>query len=277
VEYVPYYLTTISVIVSALPNGELSTSEQTVTAPPAPPLPTLTWEFEGLVLTYPTTYVAYTSFEHISVSTNVFAQTCASATAPLTLGNPTPWASLVFPTSDVLPGLHLPTALVNYLDSNPTVISELGGTIASNCDPQQSGTATPAAAPTGTTTVASAVGTLSLRATSTVSAEAVSQPAASANPPATSANPPATAANPPPTVVNTPATSAAATPVTSPVAPGGTTPVPPNSIATTQSVPSPPTTTPATQSSNQATLNRVSVSSSYLMYIGGLVMLNLWL
>lgn len=105
--------------------------------------------------TFPTTYVAYTDFSHVSVAS---APTCATASTDLPLGAPTNWASLVYPTAQVPAGGHLPQALVGYLDSLPAVAAELGGTIVSNCDPQQGGTLTPAAAPTATATVATSVG-----------------------------------------------------------------------------------------------------------------------
>ena len=105
--------------------------------------------------TFPTTYVAYTDFSHITVAS---APTCATASTDLTLGAPTNWASLVYPTAQFPAGGLLPQALVGYLDSLPAVAAELGGTIVSNCDPQQGGTLPPAAAPTATATVASSVG-----------------------------------------------------------------------------------------------------------------------
>lgn len=77
----------------------------------------------------------------------------------LPLGQPTNFASLVFPTGEVPPGDELlPTALVNYLDSLPVVQAELGGTIASNCEPGPAGPYTPAAAPIAMATIATSVG-----------------------------------------------------------------------------------------------------------------------
>jgi hypothetical protein len=289
----PIYATTISVFVSVADNGAQSTSESTITAGPVAPLPTLLFTFNGLVLTWPTTYVAYTSFEHISVSTNVFAQTCASISSPVTLGNPTPWASLVFPTADIPPGLILPTALVDYLDSNPTVVAELGGTIASDCDPQDGATPAAAAAPTATVTLATGVSGVT-RSTTTVPAEAenvgtpapvapvventiaaspapVSQPAPAPAPNTPAPNPPAAnspAPNPP--AASPPAASppAASPPANTPLVPG-TTPVP--GITTSGTPPAATTSGPETVSVNYGS-QLTAMSSANLIGVAGLIM-----
>jgi len=86
----PVYATTIEEHVTIFVDGITSTTESTILAPPASltPSPTLTWTFSGVVLTFPTTYVAYTDFSHISVNS---VPTCSSGSVDLTLGQPTNW------------------------------------------------------------------------------------------------------------------------------------------------------------------------------------------
>ena len=167
----PVFATTIEEHLTIFNDGVTSTTESTIIAPAVTPFPTLTWTFQraspckrsftlcpnssNASRTFPTTYVAYTDFSHISVAS---VPTCATASVDLALGAPTDWASLIFPTAAVPAGGLLPPALVGFLDSLPEVVGELGGTIVSNCDPQQGGTLTPAAAPTATATLATSVG-----------------------------------------------------------------------------------------------------------------------
>jgi hypothetical protein len=104
--------------------------------------------------TYPTTYVAYTSFGHTEAFALPPANTCSTSRDSVTLAS-TEWSRFVFPTASVPPGgIRLPPVLVDYLNGQQEVLSQLGGIALSDCDPQQGGT--PVAPPAQTATVTSA-------------------------------------------------------------------------------------------------------------------------
>src|SRR6266480_6683305 len=65
----PYYQATVHVQTTIYLDGVTQTSTTTIQATPSQVQlpPTLTWQYQGVALTYPTTYVAYTDFSHISV------------------------------------------------------------------------------------------------------------------------------------------------------------------------------------------------------------------
>lgn len=153
----PYYQSTVHIQTTIYLDGITRTSTTTIQATPSQVQlpPTLTWQYHAVALTYPTTYVAYTDFSHISVISD---GTCTSSSTDLTLASSN-WASLIYPTGVIPPGLLLPPALVNYLDSDTAVQSELGGTVVSNCDPQ-AGPTQAAASATETLTTAEIVGQL---------------------------------------------------------------------------------------------------------------------
>jgi hypothetical protein len=70
------------------------------------------------------------------------------------LNAPTNWAALIFNT-DQLAYPHLPTPLINYLDGLTEVVSQVGSTIDSNCDPIQGSTLMTPPPPTDTIYTAS--------------------------------------------------------------------------------------------------------------------------
>jgi hypothetical protein len=104
--------------------------------------------------TYPTTYVAYTSFGHTEAFLAPGATTCATSREAVTLAN-TQWQSVIFPTQSVpAGGVGLPDTLVNYLNNLPEVRQQIGFAV-SDCDPQAG--ATLVEPPPQTLTVVSAV------------------------------------------------------------------------------------------------------------------------
>ncbi|OCK87545.1 uncharacterized protein K441DRAFT_355357 [Cenococcum geophilum 1.58] len=141
---VTYFTRSVDVFITGLPDGTNKTSYVTATLP-NPPISSatsaITWTFNSVVLTYPTTYVAYIDFSHIfvvPVSTG-----CLTATEKLVLPSPTDFAPLIFPSASVSESGKPPSTLISYLNSLPTVLVQLSGTpIGSSCDPIVGGTTT---------------------------------------------------------------------------------------------------------------------------------------
>jgi len=106
----------------------------------------ITWEYNGVILTYPTTYLLYTEFSHAFLATteSTLATTCPTASDSLTLPSPTNYAPLIFPQQET-PGPNLPpSALISYLNGQETVLVQLSGTpIGSSCDPVGGGVVEP--------------------------------------------------------------------------------------------------------------------------------------
>jgi hypothetical protein len=96
----------------------------------------ITWEFSGVALTWPTTYLAYTDFSHFYLSPQSSTSICFTTSSELHLPDPTNYTPLIFPAS-ATPGPELPpAALVDYLNAQPTIIQQMGGTtIGQSCDP----------------------------------------------------------------------------------------------------------------------------------------------
>ncbi|OCK78366.1 hypothetical protein K432DRAFT_406534, partial [Lepidopterella palustris CBS 459.81] len=133
---VTFYSRSVDVYITEYPDGTNRTSTgPTITVPPPAPAKTsdITWDFSGVTLTYPTTYVAYFDFNHLTAVP--VASGCLTATEELVLPSPTDFAPLVFPSASVTQSGLPPSALITYLNSLPTVTSQLGGLIGQSCDP----------------------------------------------------------------------------------------------------------------------------------------------
>ncbi|KAF2428361.1 hypothetical protein EJ08DRAFT_327121 [Tothia fuscella] len=123
----------------------------TVDSMPKPHTPeALTWVFSGVTLTYPTTYLFYSELSHayLAPTETAFATACPTASDSLTLASPTNYAPLIYP-QEATPGPDLPpTALVEYLNGQQTVLVQLSGTpIGSSCDPVGGGIVEPVLVP----------------------------------------------------------------------------------------------------------------------------------
>jgi len=114
-------------------NGR-SLSQSLYTAPLPAPTQTITWEYEGVVLTYPTVYAAYRTFSAFSV--RAIATECVTSTSILKLPQPTEVSKLVLDESSISNPEVVPPAVVSYLNAQPTVLEQLGRPIgAGACDP----------------------------------------------------------------------------------------------------------------------------------------------
>jgi hypothetical protein len=214
----------------------------------------ITWDFRGVTLTWPTVYAAYATFNRLSVS--AVENVCRTATLSLALPTPTVWRPLVVVESDIPnPALVAPT-VVSYLNTLPTVLSQLGGPIGSNaCDPIVGPVGDdPSTKTLGVTTSVesvAAVGSTSVRYVAQAD-RATPAPITSDSPPSASPQPPASSAAP------SPPPSSAASP--SPPAPPSNTPIPSPS-ATLQpsgqasvpsSAPSPPPPPPSSSAPRES-------------------------
>lgn len=179
----------LDVHVTVLANGNRVTSTSTrsfsnlapeITAATTSPI---AWEFSGVQLTWPTTYIAYTGFSHIFQVTAVSA--CLSTTASLNLPVPTEYASLIYDAKDT-PGPSLPpAALISYLNAQPTVIAQMGGPIGQSCDPLVGGVDAPATSTAAIQVTYSSTHILAEVPGTTVISTAIpeTQPAATTTPP----------------------------------------------------------------------------------------------
>lgn len=137
----------LDVHITVFSNGTTATSTSTrqlTVLPQQTAASAVTWEFSGVPLTWPTTYLAYTGFFHDFIPFQTVTSVCSTTSASLTLPTPTDWASLIFPANET-PGPNLPpTALINYLNGQPVVLAQLSGTpIGQSCDPIAGGIASP--------------------------------------------------------------------------------------------------------------------------------------
>lgn len=127
-----------------------------------PPDPTLTWEYSGVPLTYPTVYAAYETFSHISVKP--VGTACVSSTLTLALPSPTVYEPLIVVYSDIPDTDFVAPTVVSYLNSLETVTQQLGQTIGPGaCDPLSPAQIDDSDPSRGTTTVLvsrSSVGTV---------------------------------------------------------------------------------------------------------------------
>ncbi|PVH93308.1 hypothetical protein DM02DRAFT_662102 [Periconia macrospinosa] len=127
-------------------NGR-SLSQSLYTAPLPAPTQTITWDYEGVVLTYPTVYAAYRTFSAFSV--RAIASECVTSTSILNLPQPTEVSKLVLDESSISNPAVVPPAVVSYLNAQPTVLEQLGRPIgAGACDPIV-GSVNPGGASTG--------------------------------------------------------------------------------------------------------------------------------
>jgi len=148
----------VSIVTVAIPTAALDvhviifsngTTETTTSTRILTVLPTttsaITFEYSGVPLTWPTTYLAYTAFLHETVNS-----VCQASVTALTLPTPTDWADLIYPANDT-PGPSLPpSALINFLNEQPTIIAQLSGTpIGQSCDPIVGALASPTAVLSG--------------------------------------------------------------------------------------------------------------------------------
>lgn len=135
----------LDVHITVFSNGTTATSTSTrqlAVLPEQTASSAITWEFSGVPLTWPTTYLAYTGFFHDFIPSQSVTTDCSTTSTTLTLATPTNWATLVFP-ADETPGPNLPpTALIDNLNAQPVVLAQLGGTpIGKSCDPIAGGVA----------------------------------------------------------------------------------------------------------------------------------------
>merc|ERR1711981_138063 len=121
-----------------------------------------TWERFGVVLTSPTTYLAYTNFSRGFLEPRPTVYGCGElVSVPLELGTAaTSFEELIIETT-VIPTTptEAPLQLLEYLDTIPTVVAQLSGVPAFSCDlPTISGVATtePQVTAVAATTVAGA-------------------------------------------------------------------------------------------------------------------------
>ncbi|KAK3064990.1 hypothetical protein LTS18_014483 [Coniosporium uncinatum] len=143
---------TLDTWITVLPDGSESTSISTRTVLTLDPSslasigPQLTWtddSFPGVILTHPTTYLAYTRFSHQFIIPQSVTTVCAYSTETLSLPTPTEWSSLIYPESETPGPLLPPTSLIDYLERQSTVREQLGvSQIASSCDPSNGAIAT---------------------------------------------------------------------------------------------------------------------------------------
>ena len=137
----------LDVHITVFSNGTTATSTSTrqlAVLPEQTAASAVTWEFSGVPLTWPTTYLAYTGFFHDFIPFQTVTSVCTTTSESLALPTPTDWASLIFP-ADQTPGPNLPPiALINYLNAQPVVLAQLSGTpIGQSCDPVAGGVASP--------------------------------------------------------------------------------------------------------------------------------------
>jgi len=139
----------VDVHITVFSNGTTATdtsTRQLTVLPEQTATSSLIWEFSGVALTWPTTYLAYTAFSHEFVHSQSVTSDCSLTSSTLVLGSPTNFASLIFP-ADATPGPNLPpSALIDNLNAQPVVLAQLGGTpIGSSCDPVAGGVSNPTA------------------------------------------------------------------------------------------------------------------------------------
>jgi hypothetical protein len=119
--------------------------------------PVTTWEQFGVVLTYPTTYLAYTNFSRGFLEPRPTVFGCGElVSVPLDLGpSATDFAELIIATTAIpTTTVPAPAQLLAYMDTIQTVVAQLPpGVPASSCDtPNLVTVATPAPVQTATLT-----------------------------------------------------------------------------------------------------------------------------
>ena len=137
----------LDVHVTVFSNGTTATSTSTrqlAVLPQQTATSSITWQFSGVPLTWPTTYLAYTAFFHDFIHSQSVTTDCSTTSTTLVLATPTNFATLIFP-ADETPGPNLPpAALIDNLNAQPVVLAQLGGTpIGQSCDPIVGGIASP--------------------------------------------------------------------------------------------------------------------------------------
>lgn len=144
---------------------------------------TLTWEFSGVPLTWPTVYAAYATFSHISVEP--IGTDCVSETLTLALPSPTNYEPLILPESEIPNTQFVAPVVVDYLNSLPTVLAQLGQPIgAGACDPIIGSTADPRTSTLGSTTIKLSVAALGSTDISRIPQAVVAPTSTAAPPPA---------------------------------------------------------------------------------------------
>ena len=99
--------------------------------------PVSTWERFGVVLTSPTTYLAYTNFSRGFLERRPTIYGCGElVSVPLDFGPASTAFDELIIATDVIPSTPTPapTQLLAYMDTLPTVVAQLGGIPAISCD-----------------------------------------------------------------------------------------------------------------------------------------------
>jgi hypothetical protein len=234
----------------------------------------ITWNFSGVPLTYPTVYAAYATFSRVSISP--VGTSCQTLILSLALPTPTVWRPLIVVESTISDPSKVEPTVVSYLNSLPTVTSQLGGPIGGNaCDPIVGPVEEDTSSSTlGTNTVLVSVPAVS--ETSTVYAEAQlgvvnPGPITSESPPAPSPQPPVSNPAPPPpsSAVPSPPSPPPSSAAPSPPPPSSNTPLPmssstpqPSSQAPEPSSVPPPSESPPPTPSPSSVLSESSRADS---------------
>jgi len=133
--------TTYDLYPTATRNGTTYYSTKTVYAPICPsscvPHVVSTWVAFNVILTSPTTYIAYTRFSHGYLEPRPSLYGCGELVyKSLNLGpNSTDFVNLIWPTTAIPTSpTTAPPALLSYLDTVPTVLAQLDGVPPISCD-----------------------------------------------------------------------------------------------------------------------------------------------
>lgn len=244
------YVPTVSLDVYTDSAGRtVRTSLYTVPVPTPATTSTITWQFSNVALTWPTVYAAYVTFSHFSVTP--LAAACATSTYSLTLSSPTNFSPLIVPTSLIPDPNIVATQVVDYLNTQPTVIAQLGRPIgAGACDPLLSTAQSSSTKSLGTQSIVTTVAQVGATGTRTL-AEAANLPSQAPvpDPPSVTPSPPPPAPTPPASSSNAPVPTPSAAPQPSSSAPVASSappsPPPESSRADSASqVPPPPSPSP---------------------------------
>ncbi|KAF2843328.1 hypothetical protein M501DRAFT_79002 [Patellaria atrata CBS 101060] len=112
---------TTEVHITAYPDGNEVTSTKVVTVPNLVTTP-LTWEYKGVVLTYPNTYLAYTKFYHAYPVQE--DGSCTVTSTALRLPTPVAYENFVYGN---VSNDEAPIELIDYLSGIPQVMAQLSG------------------------------------------------------------------------------------------------------------------------------------------------------
>jgi hypothetical protein len=205
------------------------------TVPLATTTSAVTWQYSGVALTWPTVYAAYATFSHFIVSP--VGGGCTTSTLSLTLPSPTNFAPLILPTSLIPNPDIVASQVVDYLNTQPTIIAQLGRSIgAGACDPLLTTPRPTSTKSLGVQTSVASVAQVGATTTRIVPA-AVVQPSQAPQPDPPAPSPPAPSSNTPvPTSSPAPQPSSAAPAASSTPLP----PQPSSSASAASSTPLPP-------------------------------------